>query len=71
MHQPIGDSQFTFGAWRYFLFFLTDMKSFYSSQGRQTSFQDHNASLIDHLKAAVPGLVTLEVGSFFAHKPSI
>ncbi|OJA14813.1 hypothetical protein AZE42_04196 [Rhizopogon vesiculosus] len=38
--------------------------SFYSSQGRQTSFQDHNASLIDHLKAAVPGLTTLEMETF-------
>ncbi|KAG2137540.1 purine and uridine phosphorylase [Suillus clintonianus] len=39
--------------------------SFYSSQGRQTSFQDHNASLIDHLKAAVPGLTTLEMETFW------
>lgn len=39
--------------------------SFYSSQGRQTSFQDHNASLIDHLKAAVPCLTTLEMETFW------
>ncbi|KAG1730140.1 purine and uridine phosphorylase [Suillus paluster] len=39
--------------------------SFYSSQGRQTSFQDHNASLIDHLKAAVPSLTTLEMETFW------
>lgn len=39
--------------------------SFYSSQGRQTSFQDHNASLIDHLKAAVSGLTTLEMETFW------
>jgi uridine phosphorylase len=39
--------------------------SFYSSQGRQTSFQDHNASLIDHLKATVSGLTTLEMETFW------
>lgn len=39
--------------------------SFYSSQGRQTSFQDHNASLIDHLKAAVSGITTLEMETFW------
>lgn len=35
--------------------------SFYSSQGRQTSFPDHNADLIEHLKASTEGLATLEV----------
>jgi hypothetical protein len=35
--------------------------SFYSSQGRQTSFPDHNATLIDDLIACVPGLATFEV----------
>ncbi|KAG1879992.1 purine and uridine phosphorylase [Suillus subluteus] len=39
--------------------------SFYSSQGRQTSFQDHNASLIDHLKAAVSGLDNARGTCFF------
>ncbi|KAG2357708.1 nucleoside phosphorylase domain-containing protein [Suillus spraguei] len=39
--------------------------SFYSSQGRQTSFQDHNASLIDHLKASVSDLATLEMETFW------
>ncbi|KAJ3482536.1 hypothetical protein NLJ89_g12135 [Agrocybe chaxingu] len=34
--------------------------SFYSSQGRQTSFPDHNADLIEHLVRSVPDLATLE-----------
>ncbi|KAH7921501.1 purine and uridine phosphorylase [Leucogyrophana mollusca] len=39
--------------------------SFYSSQGRQTSFQDYNSNLITHLKATVPKLTTLEMETFF------
>src|ERR1700679_4281409 len=35
--------------------------SFYSSQGRQTSFPDHNADLIDRLRASTENLATLEV----------
>jgi hypothetical protein len=40
--------------------------SFYSSQGRQTSFMDHNSDLIERLQAATPGLATLEVRSILA-----
>ncbi|EPQ61316.1 purine and uridine phosphorylase, partial [Gloeophyllum trabeum ATCC 11539] len=35
--------------------------SFYSSQGRQTSFPDHNQDLIPTLLSSIPGLATLEV----------
>ncbi|TFK33738.1 nucleoside phosphorylase domain-containing protein [Crucibulum laeve] len=35
--------------------------SFYSSQGRQTSFPDANADLIEHLKASTKDLATLEM----------
>ncbi|KAJ7202117.1 nucleoside phosphorylase domain-containing protein, partial [Mycena pura] len=35
--------------------------SFYSSQGRQTSFADQNENLIEHLQASVPDLATFEV----------
>jgi hypothetical protein len=35
--------------------------SFYSSQGRITSFEDHNDFLLQHLLSAVPALTTLEV----------
>ncbi|KAF8603207.1 purine and uridine phosphorylase [Ceratobasidium sp. AG-I] len=38
--------------------------SFYSSQGRQTAFPDHNAGLIDRLLAKVPRLTTLEMETF-------
>lgn len=38
--------------------------SFYSSQGRQTSFPDHNADLIERLKATVPDLATFEMETF-------
>jgi len=38
--------------------------SFYSSQGRQTSFQDHNQDLIDRLLHVVPKLATLEMETF-------
>ncbi|KAL5524211.1 hypothetical protein ACEPAF_9351 [Sanghuangporus sanghuang] len=38
--------------------------SFYSSQGRQTSFPDHNETLIDDLIKEVPGLATLEMETF-------
>ncbi|KNZ71611.1 Purine nucleoside phosphorylase deoD-type, partial [Termitomyces sp. J132] len=38
--------------------------SFYSSQGRHTSFPDHNEHLIDKLQASTPGLVTLEMETF-------
>jgi hypothetical protein len=35
--------------------------SFYSSQGRITSFQDHNAGLIESLLDRVDGIASLEV----------
>ncbi|KAG8987040.1 hypothetical protein FRB90_003627 [Tulasnella sp. 427] len=35
--------------------------SFYSSQGRQTSFPDHNEGLVSELIARVPGAGTLEM----------
>ncbi|KAG8903612.1 hypothetical protein FRC01_009070, partial [Tulasnella sp. 417] len=35
--------------------------SFYSSQGRQTSFPDHNEGLISELLERVPGVATLEM----------
>ncbi|KAJ7595323.1 nucleoside phosphorylase domain-containing protein [Mycena floridula] len=35
--------------------------SFYSSQGRQTSFPDHNSQLIDQLLTSVDDLATLEM----------
>jgi hypothetical protein len=35
--------------------------SFYSSQGRQTSFPDYNAGLIEHLQSSINDLATLEV----------
>ncbi|KAM6495257.1 Nucleoside phosphorylase domain containing protein [Amanita muscaria] len=38
--------------------------TFYSSQGRQTSFPDHNADLIERLKATVPDLATFEMETF-------
>ncbi|QRW19801.1 Enoyl-(Acyl carrier protein) reductase [Rhizoctonia solani] len=38
--------------------------SFYSSQGRQTSFPDHNASLIERLIDEIPRLTTLEMETF-------
>lgn len=38
--------------------------SFYSSQGRQTSFPDHNSKLIERLLLEVPGLTTLEMETF-------
>ncbi|EIN14751.1 purine and uridine phosphorylase [Punctularia strigosozonata HHB-11173 SS5] len=38
--------------------------SFYSSQGRQTSFPDHNADLIDEIQSSVPGVATLEMETF-------
>ncbi|EJC98348.1 purine and uridine phosphorylase [Fomitiporia mediterranea MF3/22] len=38
--------------------------SFYASQGRQTSFPDHNEMLIDHLMDTVPSLATLEMETF-------
>ncbi|KAF8154900.1 nucleoside phosphorylase domain-containing protein [Crassisporium funariophilum] len=38
--------------------------SFYSSQGRQTSFPDHNADLIKHLQASTENLATLEMETF-------
>lgn len=42
--------------------------SFYSSQGRQTSFPDHNSDLIEQLQTEIKDLATLEVsllGSFY------
>ncbi|KAF9472641.1 uridine phosphorylase [Pholiota conissans] len=38
--------------------------SFYSSQGRQTSFPDHNEHLIEYLESKVENLGTLEMESF-------
>ncbi|KIM86516.1 hypothetical protein PILCRDRAFT_96037 [Piloderma croceum F 1598] len=38
--------------------------SFYSSQGRQTSFPDHNADLIEHLQSSINDLATLEMETF-------
>ncbi|KAF9457116.1 nucleoside phosphorylase domain-containing protein [Collybia nuda] len=38
--------------------------SFYSSQGRQTSFPDQNADLIAQLQASTPDLATLEMETF-------
>ncbi|KIO16453.1 hypothetical protein M407DRAFT_246975 [Tulasnella calospora MUT 4182] len=35
--------------------------SFYSSQGRQTSFPDHNEGLVSELLERVPGVATLEM----------
>ncbi|KAL1699356.1 nucleoside phosphorylase domain-containing protein [Schizophyllum commune] len=37
---------------------------FYSSQGRQTSFPDHNSGLIERLLREVEGLATLEMETF-------
>ncbi|KAK7052559.1 uridine phosphorylase [Favolaschia claudopus] len=41
--------------------------SFYSSQGRQTSFPDQNEYLIDHLQASVPQLATFEMETFWLY----
>ncbi|KZT68502.1 purine and uridine phosphorylase [Daedalea quercina L-15889] len=38
--------------------------SFYSSQGRQTSFPDHNETLIEELKSSHADLITLEMETF-------
>ncbi|KAF9526790.1 nucleoside phosphorylase domain-containing protein [Crepidotus variabilis] len=38
--------------------------SFYSSQGRQTSFPDQNAGLIESMRESVPKLATLEMETF-------
>ncbi|PFH48162.1 hypothetical protein AMATHDRAFT_76870 [Amanita thiersii Skay4041] len=38
--------------------------SFYCSQGRQTSFPDHNSDLIKRVKQTVPDLATLEMETF-------
>jgi len=38
--------------------------SFYSSQGRQTSFPDYNADLIGNLQSSVSDLATLEMETF-------
>ncbi|KAF8220001.1 purine and uridine phosphorylase [Tricholoma matsutake] len=38
--------------------------SFYSSQGRQTSFPDHNAGLIQKLHASTSDLATMEMETF-------
>ncbi|KAF9043214.1 nucleoside phosphorylase domain-containing protein [Panaeolus papilionaceus] len=38
--------------------------SFYSSQGRQTSFPDHNGNLIQRLEESIPDLATLEMETF-------
>jgi len=39
--------------------------SFYSSQGRQTSFQDYNSGLIDNLKETIPDIATLEMETYW------
>ncbi|KAI9567843.1 nucleoside phosphorylase domain-containing protein [Boletus coccyginus] len=39
--------------------------SFYSSQGRQTSFQDYNAGLIGHLKETIEDIATLEMETYW------
>ncbi|KAJ7158120.1 nucleoside phosphorylase domain-containing protein [Mycena filopes] len=41
--------------------------SFYSSQGRQTSFPDQNETLIEHLQASVKDLATLEMETFWLY----
>ncbi|KAF5371399.1 hypothetical protein D9615_009678 [Tricholomella constricta] len=38
--------------------------SFYSSQGRHTSFPDHNEDLVDKLQLSTPELATLEMETF-------
>ncbi|KIK00823.1 hypothetical protein K443DRAFT_99749 [Laccaria amethystina LaAM-08-1] len=38
--------------------------SFYSSQGRQTSFPDHNSDLIEQLQTEIEDLATLEMETF-------
>jgi len=38
--------------------------SFYSSQGRTTSFEDHNSFLLEYLLSTVPALTTLEMETF-------
>jgi len=38
--------------------------SFYSSQGRQTSFPDHNSDLLPDLQRSVPDVATLEMETF-------
>jgi hypothetical protein len=43
------------------------LPSFYSSQGRQTSFMDHNTDLIERLHASTPGLAILEVVLALTH----
>jgi len=39
--------------------------SFYSSQGRQSSFQDYNSGLIEHLKEIVRDITTLEMETYW------
>ncbi|KAG8221685.1 purine and uridine phosphorylase, partial [Butyriboletus roseoflavus] len=39
--------------------------SFYSSQGRQTSFQDYNSGLIDHLKETIQDITTFEMETYW------
>ncbi|KAJ7080653.1 purine and uridine phosphorylase [Mycena belliarum] len=41
--------------------------SFYSSQGRQTSFPDNNEGLIEHLQASVADLATFEMETFWLY----
>ncbi|KAJ6480275.1 nucleoside phosphorylase domain-containing protein [Mycena sanguinolenta] len=41
--------------------------SFYSSQGRQTSFPDQNENLIEYLQASVKELATLEMETFWLY----
>lgn len=40
---------------------MIGVDSFYSSQGRLTSFPDHNEKLIEHLMSSVENLATFEV----------
>ncbi|KAH0826337.1 purine and uridine phosphorylase [Lanmaoa asiatica] len=39
--------------------------SFYSSQGRLTSFQDYNSRLIDHLKETIQDVTTFEMETYW------
>ncbi|KAF7325006.1 Uridine phosphorylase [Mycena kentingensis (nom. inval.)] len=41
--------------------------SFYSSQGRQTSFPDHNKDLIEHLQSTIPDLASFEMETFWIY----
>jgi hypothetical protein len=42
---------------------FNSFSSFYSSQGRQTSFPDQNSDLLEILQSKAPNVATLEVRS--------